>query len=217
MQNATLPCDKLIRCDAASDRRGAVEQAVRDCFLRVHGAEIRHFHQQLLALEGEGGIDGVIGCSWALPRLFLEIYSDQAIEQDLSRRIGLPVRRSEIAEIGNLASSSLGGGRLLVSAMAVFLQAAGFQWCVFTGTRMVRATLGKFSDEILFLHDAPVSRLGEEERLLWGAYYAHEPQVNAAYLPAFVRYVRHQGFFIPHPSLEEQARQLGAGMKEPSR
>jgi len=203
------PCD--------GEGRQEAEELVRQTFAQTHGAKIQHFHEMLLSMSDSGKSCGVIGATWGGERFFLEIYADEPIEKLLSRRICLDVPRRSLAEIGNLVATSIGGGRLMVAAIAVFLAAAGFEWCVFTGTRLVRATLGKFSDEILHLHDAPLSRLSEEARQDWGTYYDHSPQVNAAYLPAFVRFVRHQGFFAEFPEIEDQARQLGQSCREPSR
>jgi len=107
-------------------------------------------------------------------RLFLEAYLDRPIEQAVSERLGRPVDRAEIVEIGCLASTSpvalihlwhdtattLGARHTLVAA---------------TVTATVRRLLGRAGVPLVEIARADPGRLADAAR--WGRYYDDDPRV----------------------------------------
>ena len=138
----------------------------------------------LLALEGRAGrICGVAGFrNAANERLFLEHYLREPIETALSDRIGQPVRREQVVEIGNLASASCRAAFHLVALLPRLLLDRGNQWVVFTATSAVRGILEHFNAPVIDLGGAKhecVTGLADD----WGRYYETNPRVMAGYLP----------------------------------
>jgi hypothetical protein len=111
-----------------------------------------------------------------LERLFLEQYFDEPIEQVIAGKLGGPVRRREVGEIGNFASKHPCAARLLFLALANQLEAQGCTYAVATATRHLRRSLGRLSFHMTPLGKAEATRLGAAGDA-WGGYYARDPQV----------------------------------------
>lgn len=136
----------------------------------------------LLALEGHSGrVCGVVGFRQAAAEpLFLERYLQRPVETALAEYAGEAVRRSEIVEVGNLASLSCRAACHLVAALPRVLLADGNRWIVFTATTAVRGMLARFRAPVIELARATRDRLDEGEE--WGRYYDNDPRVVAGYL-----------------------------------
>jgi hypothetical protein len=143
---------------------------------------VHAFMPTLLALEGRRGrVCGVVGFrNAATEPLFLERYLDAPVELALAEHVGKPVIRSQIVEVGNLASLSCRAACHLVAALPRVLLADGNQWIVFTATAAVRGMLAKFRAPVIELARATRDRLDEGEE--WGRYYDNDPRVVAGYL-----------------------------------
>ena len=137
----------------------------------------------LLAMEGQRNrVCGVVGFRRAATEpLFLERYLDMPIELALGERAGFSVPRTEIVEVGNLASSSCRAACQLVAALPRVLLADGNRWIVFTATAAVRGMLAKFRAPVIELAAATRDRLDDGDE--WGRYYDTDPRVIAGYLP----------------------------------
>ncbi len=163
--------------------RGALEAHVAEVYRAAYGAAVDHYLPLLLAIRMAGGaLLGVIGARRAEhgTRLFLESYLDESVEAALSRRVGHPVPRTLVAEVGNLASVLPGGGRLLVAAMSAHLRSVGVEWAAFTGTTALRNCFRRLSVGLVEIVPADGARLGAEALAKWGTYYETRPRVVAA-------------------------------------
>ena len=165
--------------DAAD--RVEVEQFIRGIFFQACGAKVRFFLPVLMSLRD---LDGCLIAACGIrnagrERLFLENYMDRPVEQILSERVGSPVLRSDIVEIGNYSVAETGLSRLLISAIFDQLHATSKQWAVFTAIQLVRNALIKQNIFPRVLCDADIESLPQEEQSEWGDYYEQKPQVMA--------------------------------------
>lgn len=152
---------------------------IRRNFEAAHGARIAHFLPRLIGLhERGGGLVAAFGTRAAASGpLFLERYLDAPVEQTIGARFGLPVRRDEVVEVGNLAATHVGATRWLILAVNLLLHHEGFRWITFTATPMVRNALHRLELRPVPLREARIERLPEDERAQWGDYYARGPVV----------------------------------------
>lgn len=178
----SCPGHTLATYDREHCQRRRLERFIQRAFARHHGAAVHAFMPTLLALEGQGGrVCGVVGFRKAAAEpLFLERYLDTSVEVALAEQVGEPVARSQIVEVGNLASLSCQAACHLVAALPRILLADGNQWIVFTATAVVRAMLARFRAPVIELARATRDRLDDADE--WGRYYDNDPRVVAGYL-----------------------------------
>ena len=165
-------------------KRVAIEEFIQRAFALKHGASIRSFMPTLYALQGRHDrVCGVAGVrSAASEILFLERYLSSSIDAILSKRIGQPVTREQIVEVGNLSSLSCRAAFHLVALLPRLLIDRGHLWVTFTATNAVREILEKFNAPMIELSGATrdkVGNCGDD----WGRYYECDPRVMAAWLP----------------------------------
>jgi len=161
--------------------RAEVEQFISDVFYEAYGAKIRRFKPCLMSLRDHDK-RLVAACGFrsaALEPLFLEIYLDQPIEAALSARIGAPVSRGDIVEIGNFSVIEPGMARYLIAAIIAQLHATSKQWAVFTAVPMLRNAFIKMELDPVILGDPDKDRLPPEDLVEWGSYYEQKPQIMA--------------------------------------
>ncbi len=106
-------------------------------------------------------------------RLFLEDYLSVPV-QTLMPEPG--TRRSGIAEIAHLAGVEAGVSRYLFASLSVWLDAAGYDWVVCTGTDQLRNSFHRLGIATQVLADADPSKL-PDGGAGWGRYYDHHPVV----------------------------------------
>ncbi len=180
-----LPGYRLLPVDRGGEQRVELESFIRETFARKHGAAVSAFMPRLLALRGSSNmLSGAIGCRGAdEERLYLEQYLDQPIEVALGARLGAPVSRSVITEIGNLATVSCRAARRLVTLLPGYLMERRQEWAVFTATGMIREILESVGAPMLELAAADGNRVagGRDQ---WGAYYRTDPRVMAIHVPS---------------------------------
>ncbi len=196
----------LVTVDDA--RRHAVEDFVRERFAAHYQARVRHFMPRLFALEAaDGSLHGAVGCRSAAEQgLFLERYLDDPVERVIARRVGEPVAREGIVEVGNLAAHGAGTARLLIIALTRILAAEGLRWVCFTGTPALINSFRRLGLEPLTLGPADPRRMGAELPE-WGSYYDAGPLVMAGEIPGGERALAGAGrHFQP-----ERGGQLRAG------
>lgn len=161
--------------------RAEIERFISDIFYQAHGAEIKHFKPCLMSLRDQDN-KLVAACGFrsaGLEPLFLETYLDQPIETVLAEHTGLPVRRSDIVEVGNLSVAEPGIARYLIAAIVTQLHATSKEWAVFTAIPMLRNAFIKMELNPVILGDADKNRLPPEEQEMWGSYYEQKPQIMA--------------------------------------
>lgn len=161
------------------EERGEVEAFIRECFAAVHNSRITHFMPRLLSLRSRHGERiAAFGLRPALQQpLFLETYLNRPIEQVLQTRLGLPVQRDEIIEVGNLSALYPGAARWLIVAVTAILHREGYKWVTFTGTASLRNGFHRLGLRPIELGKASPERLPEHERGNWGSYYDQNPMV----------------------------------------
>lgn len=159
--------------------RQEVIDYVRQTFRRVYNADPKSFMPHFIRVrDHKNNYKAVIGYRDAEhQRLYLEAYLDEPIEVAISNKIGGPVARDSIVEVGNLAEAAAGDARLAIIAATAFLHSAGYRWVVFTGVARLRNAFRRLGLEPKELVMADDSRLPEDERLAWGSFYAGNPVV----------------------------------------
>ncbi len=152
--------------------RAGAEHFVAAGFERFHDATVKHYMPGLFVLADEG-ISACLGVRPASERLFLEQYLDVPVEEALG---GPQVKRSQIAEIGNLVSNSRHATVQLFIAVATVLHRVGYQQMVFCATRRVATILKLIGAPLKPVVEADGRRLGDSLPE-WGRYYDHQPTV----------------------------------------
>lgn len=161
--------------------RLAAERYVRACFKAHYGAEIRHFMPLLMSLsDQQDDLKAVLGFRHADQQpLFLEHYLDRPAEQLLAEKLKSPVDRSRLVEVGNLAVTTAGGGRWLITALTAYLSTTGSEWALFTVGPTLHNAFTRLGLNLIELAEARRDRLPPEEQGCWGSYYEQKPRVMA--------------------------------------
>jgi hypothetical protein len=171
------PVKHLISFD--SPRRSESEHFIRSVFARHYDARVDSFAPDLMLLEQADRITAAAGWRGAAQGpLFLETYLDAPVEAHIARLAASPVARARIAEVGNLAAITPGGGARMILTLAEHLDRLGFEWVVFTATQELIGIFAKLGLPPLALGVADPARLGESARD-WGRYYDSQPVVVA--------------------------------------
>lgn len=163
----------------ASPRRAETESFIRHIFAHHYAARVTHFAPDLMLLEQAGRMASAAGWRGAASgRLFLETYLDDPVQVRIGRLAGRPVAREHIAEVGNLASITPGGGVRMILTLAEHLDRLGYEWVVFTATQELIGIFTKLGLPPLALGVADPGRLGDAAGD-WGRYYDSRPVVVA--------------------------------------
>ncbi|MDP5292886.1 thermostable hemolysin [Oceanimonas sp. CHS3-5] len=167
--------------DAQEQRR--LQDFIQAAYQRAFDARIPHFLPLLAGLyRADGELVAACGLQLAGPRpLYLEQYLDQPIEGLLTEQRGRPVSRASLVEIGNLATSAPGNGRLMFAAVCQQLYRQGQHWVVFTATQTLLNSFHRLHLSPLELAHADPARVGGDAAH-WGRYYQHQPRVMAGEL-----------------------------------
>jgi hypothetical protein len=177
------PAPHVALVGPADGGRAEVEQHVAARYASMYGARLTHFLPWLLTLKCLGALNGAVGMQPARGgALFLERYLDCPAEQALAARLGHPVARGALVEIGNLVAAKRGASQLLFVLLSATLRAAGYDWIVFTATRALRNNLDKLGFALVELRRVEPGRLDPELLAQWGSYYQSEPTVMAGRL-----------------------------------
>jgi len=168
-----------------SPRRDEAEAFIRSVFAHHYAAQVASFAPDLILLE-QAGRNAQAECiaaaagwrSAASGRLFLETYLDDPVQVRIGRLAGHPVARERIAEVGNLASVTPGGGARMILALAEHLDRLGYEWVVFTATQELIGIFAKLGLPPLALGIADPKCLGAAADA-WGSYYDSRPVVVA--------------------------------------
>jgi hypothetical protein len=167
----------------ADPARARVESFLEAEYERAFSGKIRTHYPVLMAATGPNGqVLAAAGYRCARgERLFLEQYLDEPVEHVIGRELGRPVSRSDVVEIGNLASVSPCASRTLFLALADHLQSLGCTFAVATATRQLRRSFKRLSFPVTPLARAEAHRLARASED-WGGYYARDPQVLVGFI-----------------------------------
>lgn len=162
--------------------RSETEQFIQQIFRQHYDATIQHFMPELLALRNNAGqLTAALGIRPALDQpLFLEHYLTEPVESCMKKVMPVfegDIKRENIIEVGNLAASSAGGSRWLITALTAYLQGAGYDWVTFTALPSLKNAFRKMGLKVITLADADKNCLAEQEQQAWGNYYDDKPQV----------------------------------------
>lgn len=164
--------------EATGSERLALQAFIAERFRQVYAAQVSSFMPQLFGLRRHAQLVAAFGVrDAASARLFLERYLDEPVESCISRRVGMPVARTQIAEVGHLAGAGPGALRSLIPELTRLLHTRGYRWLVFTGSARLCNGFGKLGLPLSAIAAASPDRLPEPERALWGSYYEHAPAV----------------------------------------
>ena len=182
--------------------REGTERFIDQQFFKSYGAQHSEYMPWLISMRQQGQLSACAGVAFAVDKnpLFLERYLPSSIESLVSKNCGMPITRGQIAEVGNLAGSTFGGGhvgssRLLYIVLASVLEEIGIEWMVFTATRPLLISLQRLGLKHCMLGDADESFLDDAERSRWGSYYEHQPRVVAAPLSSANESIRERTQF----------------------
>lgn len=160
--------------------RAGIESFVRTIYAKRYGADVRDFAPFMVALRDETGT--TIAAAGYRPAaygpLFLERYLAAPVEALLARDAGERADRASIVEVGHLAASRAGVGRVLMELLGLQLSAQGFRWVVGTLTAELRHLVVRLGIVPQALGVADPSALGADAAR-WGRYYDHRPVVLA--------------------------------------
>lgn len=175
--------------------RARAEDFIRARFQDSYDADVRVFMPWLLGITNrDNAITAVIGFRPATTeRLFLENYLDQSAEQSIRTATGVPARRKQIIEVGNLASTNSEAVRTLMIALVTLLdRMPEARWMMCTvGERLIRL-LQRTRFFPLLLNQAEQERLSPQDGD-WGSYYQNARQVVAGNVGYGMRELRRQG------------------------
>jgi hypothetical protein len=194
---------------------------VRERYLTSYDAEVKHFLPWLLSMECLGHQSGVAGLQPAQQStqqspLFLEQYLALPVESLLAAKTGEPVQRRSIVEVGNLVAGRKGASHLLFLMFTATLQAAGYEWIVFTATRGLRNNLNKLGFPLVELQAVDVAGLAPDVREEWGSYYSTEPKVMAGRLQDAAALINSRALYrkiarVYRPTIQALAATLRTG------
>jgi len=158
--------------------RASLQEFIADAFLKMHGAEVRHFCDMLVGCRNsDGQWIAALGFSLAGDgATFLEQYLNGPLESEIACRTSRIVARDQIAEVGNLAATHAGAARVLIAGMTQYLHRQGLVWVAFTATRGLLNSFTRLRLEPTVLADADPTRLPDAGKS-WGSYYETRPQV----------------------------------------
>ncbi len=159
-------------------RRPGLECFIADAFQASYGARISHFCDTLVGCRDAGGTwTAALGYSLAASGpVFLEQYLDAPLEREIAGRLGQPVRREELVEVGNLAASCPGQARALIMHTTDLLYHMGLHLVAFTATASLLNSFRRLRLQPRFLAPADPTCLPQSGSD-WGSYYDTQPQV----------------------------------------
>lgn len=164
--------------DPGHAQRAEVEAFIAGIYAERYGARLRNFLPCLLTFRD---VDGVLQAAVGVRRgqhgpLFVEQYLDHPAEAAIRLRLGRPVRRDELVEVGGFASRSPGDAREVIVQLTGLLHRAGVRWVLFVATRQLRNAFDRLRLSTDLLADARSEQL-QGDASDWGTYYDAQPQV----------------------------------------
>jgi hypothetical protein len=164
--------------EAGHSDRAEVEDFIAQVYHERYGATLRSFLPRLLAFrDGDGRLQAAVGLRRGQEgTLFVEQYLDTPAETAVNLRLGRPVRREELVEVGSFASRSPGDAREVIVLITGLLHQAGVRWVLFAATRQLRNAFDRLRLATVVLAEARSDRL-QGDPAQWGSYYDAQPQV----------------------------------------
>ncbi|MFG2480576.1 thermostable hemolysin [Streptomyces fagopyri] len=112
--------------------------------------------------------------------ILLERYLDAPVEDVITQAVGAPVKRSQVLQIGSIASVRASAGAEIIKAIPLIMACLGRPYAVMTMTGRLAALMQRLGCVFHPLADASPERLPAGERAAWGSYYDTRPVVGYA-------------------------------------
>jgi hypothetical protein len=171
--------------------RARVEDEIRTTYWERFQARLTRLPRTLVASVSTSGIiECAAGVRFSEHDFFSECYLDLPVEIALQHRFGLPVQRSRIIEVCNLAGRKPGRSQSFIASFIEFAESDEFDWVIFTATKSLRALLERGGLRMTQLARAERFRVANPSD--WGNYYEHDPRVMAVHRDASPGYRRHR-------------------------
>ncbi|MEH6581607.1 MAG: thermostable hemolysin [Halioglobus sp.] len=171
-----------------STERASIESYIARIFLQSYGAEISEYMPLLCSLRRKNEHTAALGLRGAATsELFCERYFDEGVDQKIENVFGQIAYRSQIMELGNLASTLPGEASRLYLLVVRALALAGVDFLVFAANRAVRHSIRRCGFETREICNADPMRMGDKA-VEWGTYYNGNPKVIFADIPAAVKH-----------------------------
>jgi hypothetical protein len=171
--------------------RARVEDEIRTTYWERFQARLTRLPRTLVASVSTSGIiECAAGVRFSEHDFFSECYLDLPVEIALQHRFGLPVQRSRIIEVCNLAGRKPGRSQSFIASFIEFAESDEFDWVIFTATKSLRALLERGGLRMTQLARAERFRVANPSD--WGSYYEHDPRVMAVHRDASPGYRRHR-------------------------
>jgi hypothetical protein len=154
--------------------RAEVERFITRIYRERYGAEVARLAPVLVARRDAGGV--LVAAAGFRPGESGAFFLERYLSRPADDLLGAP--RSQIVEVGHLASDRAGEGRKLVLQLAPLLASHGFRWVVSTLTEELRHLFLRLGIAPQALGVASPALLGDEAAC-WGSYYEHHPVVLA--------------------------------------
>lgn len=155
-----------------------IKAFISDIFYRFYKAKIKVGFPHLLSVMGvDKTILAAVGFrSAGESELFLEQYLDDRVENIIFKITGEKISRSQIVEIGSLASDKKGMARFLYIAIATYVYSKNYRYVVATGTEFLQKYFKKAGLKPIILCAAKQEKLRNKD-VDWGSYYNSNPKV----------------------------------------
>lgn len=152
--------------------RERVEDFIKAIYKQSYNADIMIDYPILMSVRNEDDdILAAVGFRYAYREpLFLENYTSKPIDSILE------CPRSEIVEIGNLASAGQGASAFLFAALASYLDNKDISYAAITGTDFLHRYFERIGLKPQKICDADIAAV-QEEGQNWGSYYDTQPRV----------------------------------------
>lgn len=162
----------------ASPQYPEIKSFIENIFYRSYHAKISVNFPKIMALTNRNNklISAVGVRNAADNRLFLEQYLDKNIEEILRDLTKSKVERSDIVEIGSLASNKKNAARCLYVALSAYLKNENYKYAVMTGTEYLLKYFEKAGLKPKIIAKADRSKL-IDKNVDWGTYYETNPKV----------------------------------------
>ena len=218
-QQQTIESSNLHYFDQQSPNRLPLEQLIYQVYKKHYGIELTHFYPNLISIETtKKQIKAVAGIRCAAEELlFSEYYLKDHLETTLKQCYGKEINRDVVVEVGNLAPSSVGQMRWLITSITAFLHGAGFKYIVFTLAPMVYNAFKRMGLHLNILAEAKRECLPKSIKQEWNEqYYQLSPKVLTGDISYGFPLMKENIYqsnqrLIP---LFEQAYQLGLKVKQ---
>ncbi|WP_232247285.1 thermostable hemolysin [Kitasatospora azatica] len=192
-------------------------ELVRRTYAEAYGARISpdpdaFFLAAATRADGTRAIAGCAGCTYASATpFFSERYLDQPIESAIAQRLGTPVDRDRVIEIGPLAGHG-GAGRELIRLTPIIAWSMGMEYLLCTVTGALRSSLERVGITFTPLGPADPDRIDPGQRAAWGSYYDQQPRTGfielRALAPLFAEATGRYAFLDPEVGLLAQGEVL---------